>query len=629
MLEFPRWKYILVVVVVLVSLLFAAPNFFGEDLAVQVARRDRAAISEQALEGIHQVLERQGVKVKRSYVDNGRALLLFDSVNDQLAARDAVASAELSSSYVSALARAPRAPEFFRKLGLRPMPLGLDLRGGLYLLYEVDVQGAVVQLVDAYEQDFRRALNEAKVSVADARRLQDGELVNGIRLVFPPDTNVDAAVTAMRRAVPDMTFVTSSTAAGPHVDATLTSAQITERQRGAIEQNMTTLRNRVNELGVTEPIVQQQGANRIAVQLPGVTNSAEVKDILGRVATLSFHLTDTANNVAEAVQRGRAPLGSRLEFHRADASGYRRPTLLKREVIATGDQLIGATSSITQDGPSVQVRLSSQAGDRMLRVTQQNIGRPMAVVLIEKVQEPYIDANGEQKTRTVDRREVISEATIRGVFSNQFNITGLTQVEARELALLMRSGQLAAPLLLVSERPIGPSLGQQNINAGIKALLIGTVALYLFMIVYYQVFGLVACAVLTANVILLTALLSMMKASLSLPGIAGILLTVGMAVDANVIIYERIREELRNRVSPQTAIRAGFEKAFSAIFDSNLTTILAGIVLWVFGTGPIRNFAVVLVLGIATSMFTALLGSRALLTLIYGGTRRPAKLAIG
>nr|PZN65679.1 MAG: protein translocase subunit SecD [Pseudomonadota bacterium] len=630
MLEFPRWKYILVAVVILVSLLFAAPNFFGDDLAVQVARRDRAAITEPALEGIVNVLSQKGVTIKRSYVDNGRALLLFDSVNQQLAARDAVASAaELSANYVAALANAPRAPAIFRKLGLRPMPLGLDLRGGLYLLYEVDVQGAVVQLVDAYEQDFRRALNEAKIQVADARRLEEDGLTNGVRMTFAQGTDLDAAVAAMRRAVPDMAFVTGSTAAGPYVDATLTRAQVTERQRGAIEQNMITLRNRVNELGVTEPIVQQQGANRIAVQLPGVVNSAEVKDILGRVATLSFHLTDEVNNVNDALQRGRAPLGSRLEYHRPDANGYRRPTLLKREVIATGDQLIGATSAITQDGPSVQVRLNAQAGDRMLRVTQQNIGRRMAVVLIEKEQQAYIDADGQQKYRTVDRREVISEAVIRGVFSNNFNITGLNQVEARELALLMRSGQLAAPLLLVSERPIGPSLGQQNINAGIKALLIGTVALYLFMILYYQVFGVVACAVLTANVILLTALLSMMKASLSLPGIAGILLTVGMAVDANVIIYERIREELRNRVSPQTAIRAGFEKAFSAIFDSNLTTILAGVVLWVFGTGPIRNFAIVLVLGIATSMFTALLGSRALLTLIYGGPKRPAKLAIG
>ncbi len=629
MLEFPRWKYILVVLVTLFALVFAAPNFFGEDLAVQIERRDRAALDDTALQGIVDALAQREVDVKRAYVDNGRAMLLFEEVGDQLAARDAMDEV-LGAPFRYSLARAPRAPEIFGKLGLRPMPLGLDLRGGLYLLYEVDVNGAMNQLVDAYEQDFRRALTSANIPVAETRRLQDGDgLANGVRIGLAPGADTGNAVAAMRRAVPDAAFTAGSDASGPFINATLTDVQVRDRQRGAIEQNMTTLRNRVNELGVTEPIVQQQGANRIAVQLPGVTNSAEVKDILGRVASLEFRLTDTTNNVNDAVQRGRAPLGSRLEFHRADASGFRQPTLLKRDVIATGDQLIGATSAVTQDGPSVQVRLNAQAGDEMLRVTQANIGRPMAVVLIEQVREPYIDASGETRERTVARREVISEATIRGVFSNQFNITGLNQNEARELALLMRSGQLAAPLVPVSERPIGPSLGQQNIKAGVQALLIGAAALYVFMILYYQMFGVVACVVLTANVVLLTALLSMMKASLSLPGIAGILLTVGMAVDANVIIYERVREELRNRVSPQAAIRVGFDKAFSAIWDSNLTTAIAGVVLWVFGTGPIRNFAIVLVLGIATSMFTALLGSRALLTLIYGGSRRPAKLAIG
>jgi len=626
MLEFARWKYILVAAVALLALVFAAPNFFGEDLAVQVERRDRTPIDEAALQGIQDTLKQGNATYKRAFVDNGRAMVLFDDVPQQLAGRDAINDA-LSDNYRSALSRAPRAPAIFRTLGLRPMPLGLDLRGGLYLLYEVDVNGAIAQLLDANEQDFRRELTAANISFSDTQRLQSDGVFNGVRVVFPAGTNLDAAAAVMRRVVPDAN-ITTGEAGTAYVDATLTSAQLQERQRGAVEQNMVTLRNRVNELGVTEPIVQQQGSNRIAVQLPGVTNSAEVKDILGRVATLEFRLTDTTNSVQEAVQRGRAPLGSRLEYHRADATGFRRPTLLKRDVIATGEQLVGATTAVTQDGPSVQVRLNAQAGESMLRTTQANIGRPMAVVLIEQITEKYT-VDGVERERSVPRREVISEATIRGVFSNNFNITGLTQTEARELALLMRSGQLAAPLRAVSERPIGPSLGQQNIEAGVRALLIGAAALFVFMIIYYHLFGVVACVVLTANVVLLTALLSMMKASLSLPGIAGILLTVGMAVDANVIIYERIREELRNRVSPQTAIRAGFEKAWSAIWDSNLTTAIAGVVLWVFGTGPIRNFAIVLVLGIATSMFTALLGSRALLTLIYGGSRKPAKLAIG
>lgn len=626
MLEFPRWKYILVAVVTLLALVFAAPNFFGEDLALQVARRDRALIDEAARQGIEDALKAQGVQIKRAYVDGGRAMLLFDEVGQQLAARDAV-NETLGGTYVSALSRAPRAPAIFRTLGLRPMPLGLDLRGGLSLLYQVDVNGAIGQLVDSYEQDFRRALTAAGISFSDAVRHEDEGVVNGVRMIFPQGTDLSAARSVMQKAAVDLTYTVQDAGPSPYIDATLTAAQITERQRNAIQQNMITLRNRVNELGVTEPIVQQQGIDRIAVQLPGVTNSAEVKDILGKVATLEFRLTDVANNAQEAALTGRVPLGSRLYYHK-ERDGFRQPTLLKRELIATGEQLVDATSTMTPEGPAVSIRLNSQAGEVMTRVSQQNIGRPMAIVLIEQTREKYTE-NGVVKERDVRRQEVISEAVIRAVLTNNFQITGLSQVEARELALLMRSGQLAAPLVPVSERAIGPSLGQQNIEAGVRALLIGSVALFAFMMLYYQVFGVVASITLLGNVVLLTALLSMMKASLSLPGIAGILLTVGMAVDANVIIYERVREELRNGLTPQASIRAGFEKAWSAILDSNLTTAIAGIVLWVFGTGPIRNFAIVLVLGIATSMFTALLGTRALLTLIYGGARKPAKLSIG
>jgi len=622
MLEFARWKYIVVSVVALLALLIAAPNFFGEDAALQVARKDRAKIDDAGRKAVEDALKAKGVTFRRAYVDGERMMVLFDDGPSQLAGRDAVNEA-LSEGYVSALARAPRAPDIFRKIGLKPMPLGLDLRGGLYLLYQVDVNDAVRQLVDSYEQDYRRALTAANIPFNDALPLNTGSGVNnGVRFTFPAGTDLSAARDAMRKVVTDVGYNIND-GASPSVDAELSDTQVTERQRSAIQQNMTSLRNRVGELGVTEPEVRQQGIERISVALPGIDNSAEVKDILGRVATLEFRLSDVTNSVEEAVARGRAPVGSRLYYHRNG-----RPTLLKREIIATGDQLVDANTTVTQEGPGVAIRLNAQAGDEMLRITQANLGRPMAVVLIEKTREKSI-VNGQEVEREVTKQEVISEATIRGVFSNQFNITGLGQGEARDLALLMRSGQLAAKQFLVSERPIGASLGQDNIRSGVRALIIGSAALFVFMIFYYHLFGVVASIVLAGNVVLLTALLSLMKASLSLPGIAGILLTVGMAVDANVIIYERVREELRNGVSPQASIRAGFEKAWSAIWDSNVTTGIAGLILWVFGTGPIRNFAIVLVLGIMTSMFSAMLGSRALLTLIYGGAHKPAKLSIG
>jgi preprotein translocase subunit SecD len=623
MLEFARWKYIVVAAVTLLALVFAAPNFFGTDIALQVVRKDRAVIDDAGRQSVVDALKAKGVQIKGDYVEGERMVLTFNDVNSQYAARDTV-NDTLSQTFVTALASAPRAPDIFRKVGLRPMPLGLDLRGGLYLLYQVDINDAVRQLVESYEQDYRRALTTNNINFADATTLaNDAGVATGVRVSFAAGANLSAARDVMQKVVTDLAYEVNNGGSVPYIDATLTAAQITERQRNAIQLNMNSLRNRVNALGVTEPEVRQQGVDRISVALPGVLNSAEVKDILGRVATLEFRITDVANSVQDAVSRGRAPVGSRIYYHRSG-----QPTLLKREVIATGDQLIDARSTATQEGPAVAIRLNAQAGDEMLRITQANLGKPMAVVLIEKTREKAF-VNGQEIEREVTKQEVISEATIRGVFSNQFNITGVGQGEAQTLALLMRSGQLAAKQFIVSERPIGPSLGAENIRSGVRALIIGSAALFLFMIFYYNLFGVVASLVLVINVVLLTALLSLMKASLSLPGIAGILLTVGMAVDANVIIYERIREELRNGITPQASIRAGFEKAWTAIWDSNVTTFIAGLVLWVFGTGPIRNFATVLMLGILTSMFTAMLGSRALLTLIYGGAKKPAKLSIG
>jgi preprotein translocase subunit SecD len=560
--------------------------------------------------------------VSRSYVDNGRLMLHFAEVPEQLKARDLV-NEQFAKEYVTALSFASRAPDWLRNLGLRPMPLGLDLRGGLYLLYQVDVDGAVNQLLEVYEQDLRRALAQANVAFTDVQQItEDSIKPNGMRVSLAPGADAEAAREVLRRVLPDLVPTEVATPNGPALQVVLSAAQIKERQDYAISQNLTTIRNRVNELGVSEPVVQRQGIDRIAVQLPGVQNSAEVKDILGKVATLEFRLVDIQNSVSDAVQRGRAPIGSKL-YETRDG----QPTLLKRDIIVTGDQLVDAVTAATDSGPGVSVKLDSSGGEEMLRTTRSNLGKPMAVVFIEQRREE-VEVAGEKIVRDIKDEKVINTATIQGVFSNNFQITGLGTNEARELALLLRAGALAAPIFVIEERVVGPGLGKENIDKGVTALMIGMGLLFVFMLAYYKVFGLVANIVLLANVVLLAALLTAFKAALSLPGIAGIVLTVGMAVDANVLIYERIREEIRNGVTPQTAIAKGFEKAFSAIADSNITTLIAGVVLWAFGTGAIRGFAVVLSLGIATSMFTALLGSRALLTLMYGGSRRPERLAI-
>jgi preprotein translocase subunit SecD len=622
MLEYARWKYLLVSIVLLLAFLFALPNLFGDDPALQVAREDRAAMDAAAQQAVESYLKEQKIGYSNAYLDEGRLMVRFPSVSSQLEARDAV-NQRFAQDYVTALSFAPRTPAWLRALGLRPMPLGLDLRGGLYLLYQVDVATAVNQLLDGYAQDIRRTLTQAKLPFSDVSTIAvDSARPNAIRITLPQGTDAGAVRDKLADALPDLQFSTVGVGSGLVVQAVLTPAQVRERQDYAIQQNIVTLRNRVNELGVSEPIVQRQGLDRINVQLPGVQNSAEVKDILGKVATLEFRLQDMQNSAFEAAQRGRAPFGSKLYYDRE-----KRPVLLKREIIATGDQLVNATSAATQDGPGVAIKLDARAGEQMLKITRANLNKGMGVVLIEKRRET-VDIGGRKVTRDVTDEEAISVATIRGVFGNNFNITGLSSGEAHELALLLRAGSLSTPIYSVEERAVGPSLGQQNIEMGVRALIIGMLGVFAFMAVYYKFFGLIADLVLLANVVLLTALLSMMGAALSLPGIAGIILTVGMAVDANVLIYERIREELRNGVSPQAAIRAGFEKAFSAIADSNITTLIAGVVLWVFGTGAIRGFAVVLTLGIGTSMFTSLMGSRALITLLYGGKRKLARLSI-
>jgi preprotein translocase subunit SecD len=625
MLEYARWKYVLIIAVLLVALIFALPNVFGSAPALQLAHKDHSPVTTAEARSIADYLRQHGARPEASYVDSGgRLMVQFADVPQQLQGRDA-ADSKCQATYICALSFVPKTPAFFRALGLKPMPLGLDLRGGLDLLYQVDINASVQQILQSYLQDAGRALAAAKIPVRNITFAATGgsPLQNAVQVALAPGADLAAAQKALATPLQGMTITTQSGAEGPRLIAAMSPTQVRQREDYAIEQSVTTLRNRVNQLGVSEPIVNRQGLDRIDVQLPGIQNAAEVKNLLGRIAQLEFRLQDETANAVQAAQTGSVPLGDKLYTN--TEMGF--PLLLKREVIATGDQLTNATADNGQQGPEVNVTLNSKAGDNMLRTTRQNVGKHMAVVLIEKHQETST-VNGKKVTREVTTERVINDATIQGVFSDRFAITGLAMGEARDLAVLLRSGSLPTPIVLVGEQVIGPSLGRDNIRMGITALIIGMAGVLVFMAIYYKVFGLVADLVLIANVVLLAALLSMMSATLSLPGIAGIILTVGIAVDANVLIYERIREELRKGVTPQAAIRAGFEKAFSAIADSNVTTLIAGIVLWVFGSGPIRGFAVVLTLGIITSMFTSLMGSRALVTLMYGRKRKVARLPI-
>jgi len=554
-----------------------------------------------------------------AFLDQGRLTLRFASTQDQLKARDLINEAR-PNQFTIALSKASRVPEWMRNLGLSPMKLGLDLRGGVYLVYQVDVQGAVKQLLDRHEQDFRASLRNAHVPYQDVAVDYPSYRV---RVTFRDADSLVKGKAAILADNRNMNFTETTVDGAPALELKLTPQEIKERQDTAVQQNIVILRNRLNspELAVSEPQVAREGVDRISIQLPGLQNSAEVKKILGKTATLEFRMVDEGNNPLEAAGTGRVPLGSKLYYTRD-----KQPVLLKREVVVTGDQLTDASfQPNTQEGAAVSVSLDSRGAAKMLKNTQENLGHLMAVVFIDRSRDK--NAEGVVVDRTSE--EVINRATIRGVFSNNFQITGVNPIEGRELALLLRAGGLAAPITAIQERAIGPSLGQDNIDKGVHAMVFGMLAAFIFMAVYYKVFGLIADLTLVANVVLLTALLSLLGGvALTLPGIAAVVLTVGMAVDANILIYERIREELRNGVSPRAAIAAGFERAFSAIFDSNITAFIAGLVLWLFGAGAVRGFAVVLMLGIVTSMFTAVMGSHALVQVIYGGKRKIDHLSI-
>jgi len=610
--HYPAWKNILIIAVIVIGGFFALPNLYGDDPAVQVSVARQGSVDLVLVEQVETALSAASIDYKGVVLKEGRLLVRFADSTTQLQAKEVI-SQTVGLNYIVALNLATTTPSWLASMGAEPMNLGLDLRGGVHFLMEVDMNAAVKQALNSYGSEIRVLLRDDKIRYKKIN-------VNGERLTITFRTNEhrDAAEQVIDREYNQMNITIDEDLLIPTMSMQLTEVALREIKSTALQQNIITLRNRINELGVAEPTVQQQGDNRIVVQLPGVQDTAQAKKILGATATLEFRLVDFEHDVQDAIG-GRVPAGSVL-YHWRDG----RPVLLKKRVMLTGEHIINAASTLDQNGsPSVSITLDGKGARAFSNVTRVNIGNPMAVVFIESKSETRIIDGKETKTRRLIP-EVINVATIRDELSKKFQITGLdSTTEARDLALLLRAGALAAPIDIVEERTVGPSLGQDNIDQGFQSVMIGFIFVLIFMAVWYRVFGLVANLALAANLILIIALLSMLQATLTLPGIAGIVLTVGMAVDANVLIFERIREELRVGNSPQASINAGYAKAFSTIADANITTLIAAIVLFGFGTGSIKGFAVTLSLGILTSMFTAIMGTRAIVNVIYGRKNRP------
>ena len=618
--RYPLWKNILIVAVLMLAMVYALPNLFGEDPAVQISPRS-TLLSDADLQRVEQAFKAGSLTPKRIERQGNQLLVRFNDTESQLKAAD-LARKELGRGYVVALNLAPNTPAWLSALGAKPMYLGLDLRGGVHFLMEVDMDAALKQLRERTVEDMRGFLRGEKL-----RYLMVGLEGDDLLVRFADEAEREAAQKAIGKQYPDLDLLLREDGKDFFLVGRFTEKAILAERKAALDQNITTLRNRVNELGVAEPVIQQQGDSRIVVQLPGVQDTARAKEILGATATLEFRLVEGGPvDWDEAAKSGRTPVGARL-YQQRDGG----PVLLKRQVIITGDQIVDAASGIEQQSGSsaVFVNLDGKGARRMSEVTGQNIGKPMAVVFIENKVET-VEENGQMVKKKSVIEEVINIATIRDQLSNRFQISGLDNGnEARDLALLLRAGALRAPIEIIEERTIGPSLGADNIEAGVKAAVVGFIVVALFMIVYYSLFGVVANIALVFNLVLIVAVLSLLQATLTLPGIAGIVLTLGMAVDANVLINERIREELRNGNTPQAAIHAGYERAFATILDANLTTLLAALVLFAFGTGPVKGFAVTLSIGILASMFTAVIVSRAVVNQIYGRRARLKSIAIG
>ncbi|MGB3916974.1 MAG: protein translocase subunit SecD [Thiothrix litoralis] len=604
--RYPLWKYLMIAVILLVGVIYSVPNFFPSEPAVQLSSKVDKTIDPATMQRFEQALQAKGLTIRASENNGQQALFRFEDNDVQLKASEALKAA-VGDEFVVALNLAPSTPSWLRALNANPMFLGLDLRGGVYFLMEVDMKAALDKQIDRYQDEFRDFLREKNIKYQGVAREGDSVVTK-----FADAASRDAAQTALNDEYRDLQFTIPS--GSTDLQASISQTAMLNIQKFALQQNITTLRKRVNELGVSEPVIQQQGTNRIVVQLPGVQDTARAKEILGATATLEFRLVDEQNDPMQAKQSGRAPLGSELYKERNGD-----PVLLKRQVMLTGDYIIDASSGFDDNNrAAVHITLDGNGASRFSKVTGENVQKLMGVVYIEtKIESKEVD--GKQVKTSTTNQEVINVARIQERLGKRFQITGLdSPKEARDLALLLRAGALAAPVYIVEERTVGPSMGKENIDKGFNSNMWGFIAVVLFMVIYYRVFGVISSVALAINGFFLFALLSMIQATLTLPGLAGIALTLGMAIDANVLINERIREELRAGASPQVAINVGYDRAWGTIIDSNLTTLIAGIALFLLGSGPIKGFAVVLCLGILTSMFSAVTVSRAMVNLVYG-----------
>lgn len=614
----PIWKYFLIVIVVAMAFVYAAPNLYGEYPAVQIMGNDAVVADDNALQTAETALQNAGIKYRDVSFQDQRFLFRFDSTDVQLKAKDVLQEA-LGDKYLVALNLSSATPEWLKKIGAMPMRLGLDLRGGVHFLLQVDVNSVMQQRIEGDLRGIGQSLREERIRYSGITR----QGANQIVLQFRDAESQSNADDFVRRRFNEFTWEKSGSGDQYLLTGVLSPASLFKAKSETLEQAMNTLRNRVNELGVSEAVVQQQGDSRVSVDLPGIQDTAEAKNILGKTATLEFHMVDTEHDAAVAQSTGSTPPDTRLY------TLHNQPLLLKNQIVLRGSSIVAATASFGEDGrPNVQVRLGGAGESLFTKVTAENVGKPMAIVYVEVKSTPKVE-NGVRTIQYTTERRIISAPTIQSALGGNFQITGLSSPnEARTLALLLRAGALPAPVTIIEERQVGPSLGKQNIEMGIMSVEVGMALVVVFMALYYGLMGMIADIALVMNLVLIVALLSLLGATLTLPGIAGIVLTVGMAVDANVLIFERIREELRRGAGVQASIHSGYERAFITILDANITTLIVMMILFSLGSGVIKGIAITITIGLMTSMFTAITGTRVLVNLIYGS--RPVKhISIG